>query len=331
MAPTSRIEVIKSLQNQTLTIRGLHTAFANWPFEVSPHLNRLRQDVTYMLTNRFPHHPRLERLLGSDFGLFGAAWFPCVEYDQLRVATYLSLWLFMWDDELDSDVGSLAGDFDMAQEYRAETLAFVRNRLGFDDPKDLTVSSNEVINSFDFIGDALQESCSKDQRQTFLKEVQFFMETSETEQRLRLEESLVMVDKYSRYRLGTGAVRVVLAISQFCNCTDLPAYVNEDADFIALWDLINVNICSVNDLLSVKKEIAQGGGENLVTILYAKLGSPQEAVNHIVDSIRHTITEFDGTAERLRIRYSTDRDVLKDLESFIDGCKYYCTANLSWR
>ncbi|OOF90465.1 hypothetical protein ASPCADRAFT_59329, partial [Aspergillus carbonarius ITEM 5010] len=84
----------------------------------------------------------------------------------------------------------------------------------------------------------------------------------------------------------------------------------------------------VNDLLSVKKEIVCG--DNLVTILYAKLGSPQEAVNHIVDSIRRTIIEFDGTAKRLRIRYSTDPDVLTDLESFIDGCRYYCTANLTW-
>ena len=58
-------------------------------------------------------------------------------------------------------MGSLAGDFDMAQEYRAETLAFVRNRLGLDNSKILNVSSNEVINSFDFIGDALRESCSK--------------------------------------------------------------------------------------------------------------------------------------------------------------------------
>ncbi|OOF90466.1 hypothetical protein ASPCADRAFT_59295 [Aspergillus carbonarius ITEM 5010] len=214
MAPIPRFEVIKSLQDQTLTIRGLHSAFANWPSKVNPHLDQLRQDVAYMLTSRFPHHPKLERLLDSDYGLFGAAWYPCVEYEQLRVATYLSLWLFMWDDELDSDVGSLAGDFDMAQEYRAETLAFVRNRLGLDNSKILNVSSNEVINSFDFIGDALRESCSKEQRQTFLEEVQFFMETSEIEQRLRLGENLVMVDEYSRYRLGTGAVRVVLAISQ---------------------------------------------------------------------------------------------------------------------
>ncbi|RAK99749.1 terpene synthase family protein [Aspergillus ibericus CBS 121593] len=330
MAPISRTEVIKSLHNQTFTIRGLRSAFANWPFKVNPYLDQARQDVALMLTSRFPHHPKLRKLLGGDYGLFGATWWPCAGYRQLLVATYLSLWLFMWDDELDSDVGSLANHFDMAQEYRAETLAFVRNRLGLDDSKITMISSNEVISSFDFIGDSLRESCTYEQRQTFVEEFCFFMEKSETEQRLRLGEYLVTIDEFSRYRLGTSAVRVVLAINQFCHSTDLPSYVTKDADFVALWDLVNVNICNVNDLLSVKKEIAQGGAESLVPILYAKYGSVQKAVDHIVAGIRHTITELDATAKRLRIRYSTDLDVLKGLEIFIDGCKYYCTGNLTW-
>ncbi|PYI05888.1 terpenoid synthase, partial [Aspergillus sclerotiicarbonarius CBS 121057] len=233
--------------------------------------------------------------------------------------------------ELDSDAGSFANNFDMAQEYRAETLAFVRNRLGLDDSQALMVSSNEVINSFDFIGDAMRELCTYEQRQIFVNEFLFFMEKSEAEQRLRLGEYLVTMDEFSRYRLGTSAVRVVLSINQFCHGIDLPPYLTKDADFVALWDLTNVNICNVNDLLSVKKEIAQGGAESLVPILYAKYGSVQKAVGHVVAGIRRTITDFDATAKRLRIRYSKDLDVLKDLEIFIDGCRYYCTGNLSWR
>lgn len=66
----------------------------------------------------------------------------------------------MWDDELDSDVGELAGDFELGQEYRAETLDFVKSRLGLDGSKALWQSKNEIINSFDYIGDALRESCS---------------------------------------------------------------------------------------------------------------------------------------------------------------------------
>ncbi|PYI05889.1 hypothetical protein BO78DRAFT_137943 [Aspergillus sclerotiicarbonarius CBS 121057] len=93
MAPISRTEVIKSLQNQTLTIRGLHSAFANWPFRVNCYLNQVRQDVALMLTSRFPHHPKLRKLIGGDYGLFGAAWWPCAGYEQLLVATYLSMWV----------------------------------------------------------------------------------------------------------------------------------------------------------------------------------------------------------------------------------------------
>lgn len=53
-----------------------------------------------------------------------------------------------------------------------------------------------------------------DQRERFLHEFQFFMDKSETEQALRLKEDLVTVEEFSRYRLGTSAVRVVLAINE---------------------------------------------------------------------------------------------------------------------
>jgi hypothetical protein len=54
-----------------------------------------------------------------------------------------------------------------------------------------------------------------EQRKIFLKEFRFFMNKSETEQTLRLRGSVVTMDELWRYRLGTSAVRVVLAINQF--------------------------------------------------------------------------------------------------------------------
>ncbi|KAJ5612617.1 terpenoid synthase [Penicillium lagena] len=337
MASISRQNVLQKLQNQTLHIKGLHSSFRNWPFQVNSYVDQVRYDVNYMVTRygtlgfgRFPHHPKLHKLLQGDYGLFGATWWPNASYEGLLIATYLSLWLFMWDDELDSDVGSLAGDFELGQEYRAETLDFVRSRLGLDESKTLWQSSNEVINSFDVIGDALRESCSRDQRERFLHEFRFFMDKSETEQALRLKEDLVTVDEFSRYRLGTSAVRVVLAINEFCNGTHLPPEVTDDPEFDKLWDLTNVNICNVNDLLSVKKEIAQGSAESLVPILFAELGSAQKAVDQVMHTIRLTIKEFDISAKRLRMRHSNNREVAQMLDSFILGCKYYCTGNLSW-
>ena len=47
-----------------------------------------------------------------------------------------------------------------------------------------------------------------------MNEVCFFMEKSEVEQRLRLRDSIINIDEYWQYRLGTSAVRVVLCLNE---------------------------------------------------------------------------------------------------------------------
>ena len=67
----------------------------------------------------------------------------------------------------------------------------------------------------------------------------------------------------------------------------------------ALWDLINVNICNVNDLLSVKKEIAQGSVESLIPILYATRQDAQAVADEVVKTVQFTVGEFDAGAKTL--------------------------------
>lgn len=40
----------------------------------------------------------LDRLLASDFALFGATLWPCASFEKLKIITYLVVWLFLWDD-----------------------------------------------------------------------------------------------------------------------------------------------------------------------------------------------------------------------------------------
>ncbi|OOG00946.1 hypothetical protein ASPCADRAFT_125951 [Aspergillus carbonarius ITEM 5010] len=307
MASTARVDVIKRLQHETISIKGLHSAFAGWPFGVNKHLDQVRADVACTLKSRFKDHPQLQKLLQGDYGLFGATWWPGADHKELLVATYLSLWLFMWDDGI---------------------LYFSCVRA----PIVATSSGNGVIQSFDqrYL-DNLLKGYESDQRMTFLRELRFFMDKSEIEQSVRLRTSLVTLDEFSQYRLGTSAVRVVLAINQYCHGIDLPPHVTEDPDCIALWHLTNVNICSVNDLLSVKKELAQGSAESLVPILYAELGSAQKAADQVLQIITLSIAEFDQTAERLVARHGGKSvEIARELEMFIAGCRYYCTGNLTW-
>lgn len=76
---------------------------------------------------------------------------------------------------------------------------------------------------------------------------------------------------------------------------------------------------------------AQGSTESLIPILYAELGSAQAAADHTMAIVRFTVQEFDTVAHRLLQRFAADPLVAIPLQSFVDGCRYYCTGNLSWR
>ncbi len=43
--------------------------------------------------------------------------------------TFLAIWLFLWDDELDEPTGQYADNFEAAQKYREETVRFMRSCL----------------------------------------------------------------------------------------------------------------------------------------------------------------------------------------------------------
>ena len=48
--------------------------------------------------------------------------------------------------------------------------------------------------------------------------------------------------------------------------------------------------------------------------------------------IRSTVEDFDTVARRLLNQFADDSTVsLDELQAFVDGCRYYCTGNLSWR
>jgi hypothetical protein len=90
----------------------------------------------------------------------------------------------------------------------------------------------------------------------FVREMEFFMETSEKEQRLRLSGTIPSLDEFWHYRLGSSAVAVCLSLNEFSwEGMDLPIEFYADKDVRALFRYTNTIISAVNDLLSIKKEI----------------------------------------------------------------------------
>ena len=166
-----------------------------------------------------------------------------------------------------------------------------------------------------------------------MSELAFFMQKSEVEQRLRLQSQMVTIEDFWDFRLGTSAVRVVLCFNEYSNESILPTHIMQDRDMAALWDLTNANICNVNDLLSVKKEVERGATESLIPILYATRQDAQAVADEVMTSVNRSIMDFDTVAAGMIDRLSEEEDpqLVRALVKFVEGCRYYCTGNLNWR
>ncbi|OCL02396.1 hypothetical protein AOQ84DRAFT_423061 [Glonium stellatum] len=87
----------------------------------------------------------------------------------------------------------------------------------------------------------------------------------------------------------------------------------------------------VNDLLSIKNELAQDSIDSLIPLMYLHTGNIQAAVE--VTSFLHSeIQCFDYTAQLIFSRYKfADEESQNQLRNYVTGCRQYCTGNLIWR
>ncbi|MCJ1436765.1 hypothetical protein MMC27_006147 [Xylographa pallens] len=237
--------------------------------------------------------------------------------------------------EIDLSTGSLWDDVDGAQNYRTETLDYVRLCLGLSYDRDWrsVKPSSPIIRGFEVIGKALRSAYDVEHRERFSQEMKVFVEMSEREQRVRLNGVLPSVEEFWGYRLGSSAVGVCLAALEFTyDDMQLPASIMHNADMELLWDQTNIIISTVNDLLSLKKEMACGSIQSLLPILYVKLGSIQAAVDQATKLLIASVRVFEEVAQRLvEPQGSSTAKSNPKIRAFIDGCRFYCTGNLSWR
>jgi hypothetical protein len=273
---------------------------------------------------------RLAALQASDFGLFSSTWWPRASLPKLRILTYLGVWLFTWDDEIDLSDGAMWNSFDTAQDYRNQTLAYVRYTLGMDEIcPDVT---NRIILNFAPIGAALKAAYSMQQRIRMYEAMRFFMEMSEQEQRMRLDGAIPSVEEFWRYRLGCSAVPVCLAVNEYgWGSMELPSEFFADRDVKTLYRCTNTLVSAVNDLLSIKKEIKCDAIDSLIPIIFFHVENIQVAVKEIVAFIAAEIENMNVAAASLVRKYAEADECLQDrVANFIDGCKYYTTGNLTW-
>lgn len=90
-------------------------------------------------------------------------WWPRATADRLQTCTFWFLWLFTWDDEIDQSTSDLFIHIHKANDFRKESLEYVKFCLGVGDDETAkwdfqnNPPNRPLIRSLDVIGAHLQK------------------------------------------------------------------------------------------------------------------------------------------------------------------------------
>ncbi|KAH9885948.1 terpenoid synthase [Xylariomycetidae sp. FL2044] len=332
-----RKELLQHLRGRRVVIPDLQAMAAHWPTGQHPEVARLDKEVDGILRSilTLPKDElRFRKLKASNIADFVTIWWPYASFDALVTATYMSIFLFIWDDEIDAqEFSSIGGDYDIASRFQVETIAYIKASLAGASGAELSkISSHPVITCFKPVAEAIIKAYDDEHIQGFLDEMLWFISMCQQEQKIFRGDALPTVRDYMQRRMGSSAVRVFFAITEYAGGISLPREVREHEAMQCIWHEGNVIISIENDLLSLKKEIAHSQVvDSLIPLLTVELGTVEEAIKHAEGMIRTSIRKLDLAAERLLAeKFSMPGASADDIRLFVDGIKYACTANVNW-
>ncbi|KAI1827657.1 terpenoid synthase [Xylaria intraflava] len=331
----TREDLVASIRGARVKIPDLQSMLAHWPQHVHPEVDRLEKYVQKTLDSVFPEpeeQARLRKMKASEFALFTASWWAYASFEKLCVVASLSIWLFVVDDEMDSaEYSSLVDNFTLASKFRQETLKFIAISLSRDPTQDVSLlANNRMMKCFEHVGEALKASYNDRQLSVFAKEVAFFIDMCQEEHKVRLSSALPTPEQYLQRRMGSSAVGICFAITEYATGINMPEEIMQSEPIKIIWHESNIIISIVNDILSIKKEIAQSQADTMVPVLVMKLRSVQAAVDEATVMVAKSIRRFDAAEQEILDRYASSPETQDMIREYVRACKTACTANLNW-
>ncbi|CZR62301.1 uncharacterized protein PAC_12198 [Phialocephala subalpina] len=364
-----RKQLLNSIRGQTVLMPDMRPTYENYT-QLNPNYHAMIPVVDRLLESLVSNEKKLAKLKNADFALFGSTWPPKAGFNELRIVTFLAIWLFLWDDELDEPTGQHSNSFESTQKYRKETVRFIRSTMRLpekslqwqDQPTGIfqffslyglqnigqqiksgvawslgvkypPTASHPIIESFRVIGEALAEAYTVEQRENFFEDMRFYISSTEMEQKWHLEGEarIPTLEDYLHSRMGTSAVRPCLAVIEFANgIRGRYAATTNEPSLTALSDEATKIVIIANDMLSLKKEIRVGVIDSLVPLLCLRFGDVQNALREAQSDLAAAVDRFELEARTLLDEPNETRLSYEELRMFIEGARDCWIGNFSW-
>ncbi|KAH7141980.1 isoprenoid synthase domain-containing protein [Dactylonectria macrodidyma] len=262
-----------------------------------------------------------EQYAKADFAFLCAIWVPYADKEALRTLTDWQYWAFMFDDQFDE--GRLKDDPIRAKEEVEENLSMLE--------------SNDIINReekpllflFQEIWLAFKKRSSLERQERF-KEYHRIWFDGLLEQVDSIKQDswfTINIEEYMvRRRITLGGLPSFVMVEYCCDIQLSREHIDHPSIQECMRISIDLMILS-NDILSLPKDLEQGGDINLIYFLKRQDLSEQAAVDLIGRKIEKCYESWHLALAKLP-PYGEAVD--KELLRYIDCCRNMALGNLHW-
>ncbi|XDG00548.1 hypothetical protein ABKA04_000163 [Annulohypoxylon sp. FPYF3050] len=329
------------LDGKAFHLPDLWQTFSEWPLAANPHAERLEVLVDTLLERIITNEKKLKALKQANFGRLISLWYPDAEWPELEIAAAYSVWIFVWDDEVDAGDTDVSNDEELSRAYYKKSLSTIHNLLGLDPSEegkeqvfedDKSLHPNMTL--FADVGRGMRSATDKIQRERFYRELENFMVQVGVEHVHRMRGSIPTVEKYIEIRSGSVGCAPQIAITDTMLKVRLPESIMESPAMRALWKETVVICFVLNDIYSVQKEIAQASLLNLVPVMFKNCDPAKQTLDTVTHDVEVLLQDsmkgFEEAATSLTEMTADDAQVSKDTQAFIKWCRYFITGVLQW-
>ncbi|KAL4971598.1 terpenoid synthase [Aspergillus desertorum] len=266
----SHAEFRVSIRGQKATLPNLYSLFPDWKPELHPEYERARDEVLNPWLERWVPNPKTAcKFQEAEFGVFTAVMCARASFEKLCTVSKTFAWYFIWDDLF--DCGSLASNNEAALAYRQKSMQYIRAVLCNQEPiPDLSELSDELqkaLHCWDEVAAHLRQECSKETLTILLEQTLFYASSVDTVDALFRKNHVPSLMEYWRRREQTAGVYPVIATIPFIYGVNI-SHKDIETDLMQLlWRHTSSLVHMINDMFSLRKEIADNQIENMVTVI----------------------------------------------------------------